>query len=241
MSSGYNNDQHERKFRISNAVRVASLCLLLILGCHTNASSTELTTITFAPASGYSSDNHTTTTKETTESCIPYSQLEHMPYGNVKIQNSESKILGIPYDRTSRMRAIELSTTDIFQLNFAFKAGKRYLYVFPAISYDVREDDRIACGFGLGSNLDFSQRCFVNTELLGQMTISQGYDHYRSLKVGLGYKLSNQLEVKLGPTLMWHVQINEDDYNDNYQEFDKDMVQVNELKLGWNVSVYVNL
>lgn len=231
----------KEKFRISNAVRVASISLILILGCHTTASSTELKTTTSAPASGYSSDNHTTITNETTVNCLPYSQLEHMPSISGRIQNSESKILGIPYDATTRMRAIEVSTTDIFQMNFAFKAGKRCLYVFPAISYDVRQDDRIACGFGLGSNLDFSQHYYINTELLGQMTVSQGYDHYRSLKIGLGYKVFDQLEVKAGPTLMWHVQISEDDYNDNYQEYDKDLVQVNELKLGWNVSVSVNL
>lgn len=231
----------KKKLSISNAVRVASVCLLLIAGCPAKAFTTELTTITNVPGSGYSIDNTTTITNETPASSIPYSLLEHMPSSTGGTQNSPAKILGIPYDRTSRMRAIELSTTDIFQLNFAFKAGKRYLYVFPAISYDVREDDRIAFGFGLGSNLDFSQRWFFNTELLGQMTISQGYDHYRSLKMGVGYKLFDRLEVKAGPTLMWHVQISEDDYNDNYQDYDKDLVQVNELKLGWNVSLYVNL
>ena len=104
----------KEKFRISNAVRVASISLILILGCHANASSTELTKTTSAPASGYSSDNHTTITNETTVNCLPYSQLEHMPSISERIQNSESKILGIPYDATTRMRAIEVSTTDIF-------------------------------------------------------------------------------------------------------------------------------
>lgn len=149
--------------------------------------------------------------------------------------------LGIRYDYSSHLRQLDFSTNNAFQYNLSFKAGKRFLYAIPTISYDINHDDRIACGFGFGSKIDFANRFYLNAEALGQLTIAQGYDHYRSIRLGMGYHLASNAEITTGPIWVWHGQISKEDYENNYQDFDKDLLRVNDTRIGWNLSLSVNL
>lgn len=133
-------------------------------------------------------------------------------------------------------KAIEFSYTDLHPYNLAFKTGIRQLYTFPMVSWNPELADKVFIGYGVGSNLDLGQRLFFNPELLSQHNISLDFNHFLSLKTNLGLRLSDWFEIVAGPTLVWNVKIDADDFHQNYIQWDPDIISVNNLSVGFNIA-----
>lgn len=133
-------------------------------------------------------------------------------------------------------KAIEVSYTNTHPINVAFKTGIRQFYTFPMISWNPYLADNIFIGYGVGSNLDLNQKLFFNPELVSQHNISLDYNHYLSLKANVGFRLSDSFEVVAGPTLVWNVMINAEDFHQNYTEWNPNIISVNKLSFGFNVA-----
>ncbi len=135
-------------------------------------------------------------------------------------------------------KAIEVSYNNIYPVNIAFKTGIRTLYTYPMLAYDWRlEDDRLSFGYGIGSNLDLSNRFFVNPEIEWLHQVSLDFNHYSTLRCNLGYNISDNFEIVAGPSLIWQFKIDADDFHHNYTEWDPTIVAINKLKAGFNVAV----
>jgi len=135
-------------------------------------------------------------------------------------------------------KAIEVSNNNIIPLNIAFKTGVRKLYTYPMLAYDWRlTDDRLSFGCGVGSNLDLSNRLFINPELEGLHQVSLDFNHYSTLRCNLGFNISENFELVAGPSLVWQFKIDADDFHQNYTEWDPSIVSVNQVSLGWNVAL----
>ena len=135
-------------------------------------------------------------------------------------------------------KAIEVSYNPISPLNVSFKTGVRKLYTYPMLAYDWRlADDRLSFGYGIGSNLDISNRLFINPELEGLHQVSLDFNHYSTLRCNLGYNISDNFEIVAGPSLVWHFKIDADDFHQNYTEWDPSIVSVNKISLGWSAAL----
>ena len=135
-------------------------------------------------------------------------------------------------------KAIEVSYNNINPINIAFKTGIREFYTYPMLAYDWRlADNRLSFGYGIGSNLNLSNRLFINPEMEWLHQVSLDFNHYSTLRCNLGYNISNNFEIVAGPSLVWQFKIDADDFHQNYTEWNPTIVSVNEIKIGWNAAV----
>ena len=134
-------------------------------------------------------------------------------------------------------KAIELSYNDIYPLNIAFKTGVRFFYTYPVISYNTDAEDKLAIGYGAGSNIDLCDFCFVNPELQSLRVITEDFVNYSTLKLNIGFTVGSRLELLAGPEITWKVKINDEDYHHEYDSFDPDLFAENKLITGLNVAV----
>ena len=135
-------------------------------------------------------------------------------------------------------KAIEIAYNETYPLNIAFKTGVREFYTYPVLAYDWRlADDKLAFGYGVGSNLDLNNRLFINPELDWLHQVSLDFNHFTTLRCNLGYSVSNKFELVAGPSLVWQFKIDADDFHHNYNEWDSSIVSVNKFKLGWNAAL----
>ncbi len=135
-------------------------------------------------------------------------------------------------------KAIEVSYNPISPLNVSFKTGVRKLYTYPMLSYDWRlADDRLSFGYGIGSNLDLSNRLFINPEMEWLHQVSLDFNHYSTLRCNLGYNISDNFELVAGPSLVWQFKIDADDFHQNYTEWVPSIISVNKISLGWSAAL----
>lgn len=135
-------------------------------------------------------------------------------------------------------KAIEIGTTGIYPVNIAFKTGIRELYTYPMLAYDWRmADDRLAFGYGIGSNIDISDKLFINPEMDWLHQVSMDFNHFTSLRCNIGLSVGESIELVAGPSLVWHFKIDSADFHQNYTEWDSSIVSVNDLKIGFNAAI----
>lgn len=135
-------------------------------------------------------------------------------------------------------KAIEVAYNNISPVNISFKTGIREFYTYPMLAYDWRlADDRLLFGYGIGSNLDISNRLFINPEMEWLHQVSLDFNHYSTLRCNLGYNISDNFEIVAGPSLVWQFKIDADDFHHNYTEWDPSIISVNEVTLGWNAAI----
>jgi len=135
-------------------------------------------------------------------------------------------------------KAIEVSYNNINPINIAFKTGIREFYTYPMLAYDWRlSENRLSFGYGIGSNLNLSNRLFINPEMEWLHQASLDFNHYSTLRCNLGYNISNNFEIVVGPSLVWQFKIDADDFHQNYTEWNPSIISVNEIKIGWNAAV----
>jgi hypothetical protein len=135
-------------------------------------------------------------------------------------------------------KAIEVSYNNIYPLNIAFKTGVRELYTYPMLAYNWQlADDRLAFGYGIGSNLDLNNNLFINPEIEWLHQVSLDFNHYSTFRCNLGYNIKDNVEIIAGPSLVWQFKIDADDFHKNYTQWDPSIVSVNKLSLGWSVAL----
>lgn len=134
-------------------------------------------------------------------------------------------------------KAIEISKNNISPFNIAFKTGVREFYTYPLLAYNKHaESNKLSLGFGFGSNLDYNRRWFINPEYEGLNQLSTDFNHYSTFRFNFGYSLSRRLELIAGPSLIWHVKINREDFGKYPTNFAK-----NELIAGYNFALRYKL
>lgn len=135
-------------------------------------------------------------------------------------------------------KAIEIGTTGIYPVNIAFKTGIREFYTYPMLAYDWRmADDRLAFGYGIGSNIDISDKLFINPEMDWLHQVSMDFNHFTTLRCNIGLSVGRCIELVAGPSLVWHFKIDSADFHQNYTEWDSSIVSVNDLKIGFNAAI----
>lgn len=158
--------------------------------------------------------------------------------------NSVDKIeKGLPigflsFVKNGGYKAIEVAYNSISPLNISFKTGVREFYTYPMLAYDWRlTTDRLSFGYGIGSNLDISNRLFINPEMEWLHQVSLDFNHYSSLRCNLGYNISDNFEIVAGPSLVWQFKIDADDFHHNYTEWYPSIIAVNDITIGWNTAL----
>jgi hypothetical protein len=139
------------------------------------------------------------------------------------------------------IRQIEISYSDLYPINIAYKTGVRQFYTFPMISFNPGLSEKMAVGFGIGTNLDLSRNFFINPELVSQQSVSMHFNQYNSLKIGFGFKVTNGFELVAGPSMTWHWQGGNIDYDWHNWRFDSYYYNVNDLRIGLNLAARFNL
>jgi len=135
-------------------------------------------------------------------------------------------------------KAIEVAYNNIYPVNVSFKTGIRELYTYPMLAYDWRlADDRLAFGYGIGSNIDISKSVFLNPEMEWLQQLSLDFNHFSTLRCNVGFTLGNRLELVAGPSLVWQFKIDAADFHHNYTEWDPSIISVNKLKAGFNAAI----
>lgn len=135
-------------------------------------------------------------------------------------------------------KAIEVAYNSISPLNISFKTGVREFYTYPMLAYDWRlTTDRLSFGYGIGSNLDISNRLFINPEMEWLHQVSLDFNHYTTLRCNLGYNISDNFEIVAGPSLVWQFKIDADDFHHNYTEWYPSIISVNDITIGWNAAM----
>ena len=137
--------------------------------------------------------------------------------------------------------ALEISYSDLYPLNIAYKTGIRQFYTYPIISYNPVLTDKIAIGFGIGTNLDISRSFFINPEIVSQQSLSTHLNQYNSLKIGFGFKVSENIELIAGPSLVWHLQSGSINYHSYNWRYDSYNYTVNDLRIGLNLAARFSL
>lgn len=139
------------------------------------------------------------------------------------------------------IRQLEISYSDLYPVNIAYKTGVRQFYTFPMISYNPVLSDKIAVGFGVGTNLDLSRYFFINPEFVSQQSVSTHFNQYNSLKIGFGFKVTTGFELVAGPSLIWHWQSGNIYYDWYNWRFDSYYYNMNDLRIGLNLAARFGL
>lgn len=140
--------------------------------------------------------------------------------------------------------AFELGINENYLLNLSYKIGTKGFYSFPMISYNPHLLDRFAVGFGFGSNVQVSNRFFINPEVSSLFAISDNYREISSLNVGLGYSLSNRLDIIAGPSFTWTSKITSTTNQSNQHViwiYDQSFDFINDFALGFRCAIRYTL
>jgi hypothetical protein len=92
-------------------------------------------------------------------------------------------------------------------MTFAFKTGVKKFYTSLSVSYNpfkqgIRE--QLFFGFGLGTIIDINNKFFINPELMYANGIDEDFQQFLSLIPYLGYNITSNIGVLLGPSVLWN-------------------------------------
>ncbi len=140
--------------------------------------------------------------------------------------------------------AFELSANENYLLNLSYKIGTKGFYSFPMLSYNPHSADKFAVGFGFGSNLQVTNRFFINPEVSSLFAVSDNYREISSLNIGVGYSLSNRLDIIAGPSFAWTSKITSTTNQSNQHiiwAYDREFDFVNDFAWGFRCAIRYTL
>lgn len=115
---------------------------------------------------------------------------------------------GIPlgflsFVRKGGFKALEVSHTEMYPVNLAFKTGVDVFYTTFMGSYNPDFKNEFALGAGLGSNIKLSTRFFFNPEAISQVTFERHPQQIVSLNTMFGFNVSRNISLVAGPDVVW--------------------------------------
>lgn len=138
------------------------------------------------------------------------------------INVSDSLEDGIPFGFVSFVRkggfmAKEISASEMYPLNLAFKTGVPLFYTTFIASFNPDLRHRFALGGGIGSNLRISNTFFFNPEALSQFTVERRTQQITSLNTLVGLTFAKRISLLAGPNLVWVHKSRNNDTNTLYE------------------------
>lgn len=145
--------------------------------------------------------------------------------------NCAEEIDGVPigflsFVKKGGYKAIEVSTSEIFPLNIAFKTGVRKFYTSIKGGYNPQGKNHFGLGAGVGTHLNLSKSLYYNPEAETMFTMAENSNEYfvsviNSLRLAIG----SNMEVAVGPAITWR--------RNQYDEW-------NEEALSWAYNYKIN-
>lgn len=126
--------------------------------------------------------------------------------GFVNVCDTISK--GIPVGflsivRKGGFKAFEVSSSELYPANLAFKTGVDVFYTTFIASYNPDYKNEFALGAGLGTNLRLGRRVFFNPEALSQVTMEKYPQQIVSLSTMFGFTITKNISLVAGPDVAW--------------------------------------
>jgi hypothetical protein len=169
--------------------------------------------------------------------------LNGLQFGFINYADTIKK--GFPFGFMSFVRkggyqALELSLTESFPFNLAFKTGIKALYTSLMVSWNPNYGEHYALGLGIGSIIPISRSVYFNPEVTVQGTYPDYHEIY-GLTTQLGFALNRRLHLSFGPSLVWLNRESQEYYYDplfyfyEYRVNDK-----NKIVMGARISMKYN-
>ena len=131
----------------------------------------------------------------------------------------------LSFVRRGGYKAIELSTSEIYPVNIAFKTGVRIFYTYVKGGYNPNAYNQFGLGAGLGGQLRLGHNFYYNPEAETMSSLSRYWgDHTVSVINSLRYGIGNGIELAAGPAITWR----------------RDVVRGDEGNLSWTVRERLN-
>lgn len=109
----------------------------------------------------------------------------------------------VSFVRKGGFKAIEVSYSEMYPVNIAFKTGVRSFYTTFIGSYNPDFKNEFALGAGVGSHIRLGGNFFFNPEALSQFTFEKKPQQIVSLNTLIGFTFAKRLSIIAGPDLVW--------------------------------------
>lgn len=132
-------------------------------------------------------------------------QNKGFQFGFVNVADSFAG--GIPFGFISFVkkggyRAIELGSSDLFQVQPTFKIGVKPLYTAFGVGYNDEFKYEFSAGFGLGSIIPVGKHFYINPEAMFYQSVEEEQQYFTLLNAMLGLEFKH-FAFSIGPTLTW--------------------------------------
>lgn len=143
--------------------------------------------------------------------------------------------------RKGGYKAIEVSTSEIFPVNLAFKTGVRSFYTYVKGGFNADADEQFGIGGGLGSQIRLSKSLYYNPEAESMTTLSTDWnDLHVSVVNSLRYRISNNFEIAAGPAVTWRKKANSDTFRGDLSwTYNYRLDNLNDLIIGGRISASI--
>lgn len=99
-------------------------------------------------------------------------------------------------------RAIELGSSDLFEVQSTFKIGVKPLYTAFGFGYNDGFKHEFSAGIGLGSIVTLSKHWYFNPEAMFYESVEEDQQHFLVMNGMLGYEFKH-IAIAVGPTISW--------------------------------------
>ncbi len=103
--------------------------------------------------------------------------------------------------RKGGFHALELSVSEMYPINLAYKIGLERLYTSFIVSHNPAEASQFAIGMGLGSIVPMGKSFFFNPEFTSQSSVINGFQQANSIAARIGYSVTPKLSIIAGPSV----------------------------------------
>ncbi len=100
-------------------------------------------------------------------------------------------------------RALEISLSELYVVNLAFKIGVPYFYSFIQGSYHYQYNKPFALGAGFGSLIPIAKRFYFNPEIGTISSINNNSKMTTTLAANIRYSISSRFQVAAGLSAVW--------------------------------------
>jgi hypothetical protein len=150
---------------------------------------------------------------------------------------------GIPFGFLSIVkkggyRAFEISSSEMYPVNLAYKIGVKKLYTSFIGSYNAKANSNFSVGLGVGSILPISNTLNFNPELSSQSQLNTNNNQVLRLSMNFDYLITSKIYASIGPSIVWNYKNSEDTFEDPFFALYKNQInENNRIILGAKISL----